>query len=237
MKEQAYRAALADQGLNLMAVFDVAALPDTVRERLAQTADIDRFRQVILFAHGGQRLWGAMQKEGAAGDNPVDEYTVRVVTEWLSRTQPGMAAEILYPLTDSPVPLVELGALAGWHHSSPFRVGIGSAFGSWFAYRALALADSDLPVTKPMEGPKPCDSCIARPCISACPAGAAQIERFEADACYDHRLTSCSSCASTCQARAACPVAREHAYMPDQMAYHYGRSLSSLKEYRKKGLI
>lgn len=230
--------ALASRGLNLVAVFDLAALPGGVRDRLAgAVTDIEQFRQVLLIAHGGLRFWSALQEAGMQGDDPVDSFSTHVVADWFSSVLPGVRTEILYPLTDSPVPLVELGTLAGWHYASPFRVGINDAFGSWFAYRALVLADSDLPATPAMAGSNPCDGCVTQPCIRACPAGAVHKEKFDASACYDHRLTSGSNCASTCMARAACPVAREHTYSPSQTAYHYERSLISLRRYREEGVI
>jgi ferredoxin-like protein FixX len=162
---------------------------------------------------------------------------VRAVRHWLARVLPGRAAGVLYPLSSSPVPLVALGTLAGWHHGSPFRVGINAAFGSWFAYRALVLADSDFAVTAPLTAPSPCDSCADKPCITACPAGAVGTDTFEAPACFGHRLQAGSDCAARCRARAACPVASEHRYSEAQTAYHYGRSLESLRRYAEEGLL
>lgn len=237
MKEQADMSLLAERGLNMVAVFDLAGLSGEIRARLGAVADISRYRQVILVAHGGRRLWDALRESGPEGADPVDRYSVRTCADWFAAELPSAAFEILYPLRDSPVPLVELGTLAGWHHASPFRVGINDAFGSWFAYRALALADSHLPVTTSAGYGNPCDTCLDKPCITACPAGAVQQGGFDAPACYDHRLADGSSCAAQCAARAACPVGRDHAYGSDQMAYHYGRSLGSLRQYRDEGLL
>jgi len=237
MHQQANMKLLAERGLNMVAVFALADLPHDIRARLAAAADISRFRQVILVAHGGRRLWSALEERGAVGPDPVDHYSVRTLEGWFADELPEVPLEILYPLRDSPVPLVELGTLAGWHHSSPFRIGINDAFGSWFAYRALVLVDSQLPVTASPGYGNPCASCLDTPCIKACPAGAVQKGGFDAPACYDHRLAAGSSCAAQCLARAACPIGRDHAYGPDQTSYHYGRSLDSLRKYRDEGLI
>jgi hypothetical protein len=53
------------------------------------------------------------------------------------------------------------------------------------------------------------------------------------NACADHRLQPDSSCAKTCLSRVACPIAPEHRYSDDQLAYHYSRSLETIREWQK----
>lgn len=63
-------------GLDLVAVFDVASLPATLRDALPMPTNAP-FRQLILVAHGGRALWSAIEREGSVGDDPVDACTER----------------------------------------------------------------------------------------------------------------------------------------------------------------
>jgi len=233
---------LAKAGLNLHAVFELAALPEDTREALSVACgEIGGYRQLILLGHGGRALWRAMEGQKAPqakrSADPVDAYSEAAVHTYLEASPACAGFQILYPPSSSTVPLIQLGELAGWHHASKFGIGINADWGSWFAYRALVLADSRFaPVARPADA-SPCDTCRDKPCIAACPATAVTDEAFLAARCFGHRLADGSACAQTCHARLACPVAQAHRYGPEQMRYHYGRSLETLRDYRKRGLV
>ena len=127
-----------------------------------------------------------------------------------------------------------LGALAGWHHASPFWVGVDADLGSWFAYRAVLLLDTALPVTPRREAGSPCAGCVDKPCISACPAGALASEQtggWRLHACLDWRKQPGSSCLDRCLARNACPVGERYRYADQQIAYHYLHSMRHIREH------
>jgi epoxyqueuosine reductase len=124
--------------------------------------------------------------------------------------------------------LQQLGELAGWSHPSPLGQGINPTYGVWFAYRAVFLTTAELPLTGGAPRPSPCDACLDKPCLSACPAGAVQPARFDIDGCANYRLQPASPCADRCLARMACPYFPEHRYSLEQIRYHYGRSLETL---------
>ena len=225
---QPFPAEFLDQaGLNRQHVFDLAALPPEVRHTLGDTAG---YRQLILLGHGGRRLWECVKASGAGGEHPIEDYCVRKVTRWLADFLPGRRYQIIYP-GEQPVGLQQLGKLAGWHQPSPFMVGIDAEWGSWFAYRALVLADTDFLPFIPLERSNPCISCDGHPCIAACPAGALAGGGFSFDLCRGHRLSEGSACATTCIAREACPVGAEHRYTKDQLAHSYVRSLAMIRRY------
>lgn len=214
-------------GLDLVAVFDVASLPATLRAALHSPANAP-FRQLILVAHGGRALWSAIEREGTIGDDPVDDFTVRTLSAHLDRELPGVRRQIAYPAADFGASLQALGALAGWHHPSPFLVGVNARFGSWFAYRAVVLADSELEVTVAAPDASPCDACTERPCVTSCPAGAIDAAGFDLGACIRYRRRPDSRCRSTCIARTRCPVGAEHRYGDAQLQHHYGHSLRTI---------
>ena len=208
-------------GLNRQHVFDLAELPIAVQEKFAPLPDE---RQLILFGHGGRRLWEAVQASGVGGQDPIDEYSTQTISHWFASHAPDRHYRILYP-GDQPIALQSLGQLAGWHHASPFMVGIDETWGSWSAYRAVLLTDTHFAPSAKVDRNHPCRSCLDTPCIERCPARALDEGRLDLDRCLDFRRQAASPCQYTCLARLACPVGREHRYSDEQIRHVYGISL------------
>lgn len=221
---------LATAGLNLCHVFDVAALPDNILAPLALGPDE---RRLILLGHAGRRLWDCVQASGIASEHPIDDYTLATVDRVFRQHLPGIAWRAPYP-GDAPIGLQALGALAGWHHESPFRVGIDPHWGSWFAYRAVLLTDGDFSPSQPVDRSHPCADCVDRPCLAACPPRALD-HGFDLKACAGERLRPGAACAEGCLARQACPVGAEHRYAAEQIRHSYSRSLAMLRQYFADG--
>lgn len=233
-------AVLNEAGLNCHAVWDIAALPPEIQASLqAHCPQAANYRQLILIGHGGTRFWQALQASGAElqrneTEHPVDAFTISKVQEFLNAECAGAAYQIVYP-GDAMIGLQALGKLAGWHHPSPFMVGINPSFGSWFAYRALVLANTDFPATPALHSESPCAGCSAKPCISACPAHALDEGKFDLNKCITYRSQADSACKNTCVARVSCPVASEHRYSREQIQYHYGRSMQAIRAFSASG--
>jgi hypothetical protein len=219
---------LTAAGLNRQHVFDLAALPAEITATLGTTAG---FRQLILLGHGGKRLWECIQAAGLAGGDPIDDYCARVVADWFAAELPGHRYRIVYP-GSAPVPLQHLGTLAGWHHPTPFMVGIDPEWGTWYAYRAVVLADTGFCPSLPVDRSSPCGSCQARPCITACPAAAMACGSFALETCLGYRQRDDSMCQLACLARIACPVGSEHRYEDGQMRHAYSMSLETIRRCR-----
>lgn len=222
-------------GLNRQHVFALANLPDDLRTGLQPQSDEQR---LILLGHAGRRLWDCVQAAGAGGEHPIDDYCRQTIARLFAEHLPSHRYRLLYPGhgPNGPVGLQALGKLAGWHHASPFMVGIDAEWGSWFAYRAVILCTADFPPTPVVERRNPCLDCRDRPCIAACPAEAAGAS-FRLDRCIDERLRSASPCAYRCLARDACPVGAEHRYAEAQIRHSYARSLPMLRQWRDQGPI
>jgi hypothetical protein len=213
-------------GINRQHVFSLASLPAEVRATLGDTGG---FRQLILLGHGGRLLWDCIKAGGMGGEHPIDDYSVQTVRRWFADFLPGQCYRILYP-GECAVGLQQLGQLAGWHQPSPFMLGIDAEWGSWFAYRAVVLADTDFLPFLPARQGNPCTACPDRPCISACPAGALDEDRFSLTRCADYRLQPDSACALACIARQTCPVGSAHRYDDEQIRHSYSRSLAMLRQ-------
>lgn len=225
---------LAAHGLNLHAVFSLESLPAEVLRTLA-LSDTQRacFRQLILVGHQGRDFWTALQQRGMHGAHPVDQFVTERIAAWMEGPVRGHAWHQVFPGPQA-VGLQHLGRLAGWHHASPFWVGVHNTWGSWFAYRAVVLADTDWAVTPPLGSPSPCQSCSDKPCISACPANAlesTQTGAWQLQTCLDFRKQVGSPCQDRCLARNACPVGVAHRYDDAQISYHYLHSLCAIRAH------
>jgi len=221
--------ALQKVGLNLQAAFNLCDLPEPLRTKLLGASQSDQaFKQVILIGHGGKDLWQALQAQPSNAIDPIDEFSRQQISTCLQEAIGKRAFEFLYP-GDHLLGLQELGVYAGWHNPSLLRIGIMEKWGTWFAYRAVVLADTNLATSKPIPASSLCQTCTSKACVEACPASAVGTESFAANDCFSWRAEDKSPCAKTCLARRACPVAKEHTYSEDQQAYHYGLSLKAIK--------
>jgi epoxyqueuosine reductase len=227
-------APLDEVGLNLQTVFNLADLPADVLDTLGMADDErDRYTQLILIGHRGRDCWAALQQRGMHGTHPLDQFATERVQDWMTRAWPTAQWRQVFP-GPHPVGLQRLGALAGWHRPSPFWVGVDAEWGSWFAYRAVVLADTALPVTTRRNTNTPCDVCSDKPCISACPAGALASEQtgpWRLQTCLAFRQQPQSPCLDRCLARNACPVGEEYRYTDQQIAYHYLHSMRAIREH------
>lgn len=236
---------LNQAGLNCHAVSEIATLTSELRENLlAQCPQADNYQQLILIGHGGTSLWQALQEKNReqqqeramdrnSEEHPIDDFSIATVQHFLQTEWAGCAYEIVYPGSRT-IGLQSLGKQAGWHHQTPFMVGINAYFGSWFAYRVVVLANTQLPLTNKVETASPCHSCSDQVCIAACPAQALNDGQFNLDKCLTYRQQASSRCEKTCIARVACPVGDTHRYTDAQMNYHYGRSINMIRIWQQK---
>ena len=218
-------------GLNQQAVFNLDALPVEMSTELRQRFDPDRqYRQLILIGHGGRSLWDEVQAAGIRSDDPIDDFSVDAVEQWFAGQFADRRFQIVYP-GETSVGLQGLGQLAGWHHASPFMVGINETWGTWYAYRVVLLADTDILPTPPVRSASPCLSCAAKPCIAACPGKAMDDGVFVLEKCVAYRKQPASRCRETCVARTGCPVGTGHRYCDAQIKHCYSISMRMIERY------
>ncbi|MDJ0956589.1 MAG: hypothetical protein QNI91_07020 [Arenicellales bacterium] len=223
---------LSEQGLNMLAILGADMLP-TDFNTVVQKADIrlQDYTSLILIGHSGNMMWRRLHEQADKGRDPVDEFSVFYAKLFVEKYLDGCAYVVLYP-GELPIPLQQLGELAGWQHRSPLGLGINKVSGPWFGYRAALLVGIKLPAMVDLPGESPCEQCADKPCITTCPANALSASRLpNVSACVDYRLQKRSPCAQQCIARLACPVGSEFRYCDEQINYFYGRSLDSIKAH------
>ena len=176
----ALRAALAPSGLNLLGVAALrdydALVPATHRlgVRAAHTA--------VVIGNGGGAFWEAYRRhvarhpEFATRPHPLDDFTTAIMEERALAVAArfGVAAELRLPFraTDPPLSFVHLAEAAGLGRRSILGVLVHPEFGPWLALRGALLIDAPITAPRPADGFDPCPTCVERPCIIACPAGA-----------------------------------------------------------------
>lgn len=184
---------------------------------------------ILLLGNVGGSLWPSFSASPELADgapHALDRWTRRV----LDSLAPGLGATALFPFGGPPyLPFQRWAMKADSVASSPLGILIHPDYGLWHAYRgAFAFADR-LPLSSLDRRTSPCDSCIDRPCLSTCPVGAFTPAGYDVETCRDHvAVPEGRACLEEgCLARRACPVGREHAYPPAQMAFHMAAFLAA----------
>jgi hypothetical protein len=176
---------------------------------------------VMLVGVVGRRQWPAFAASPEAADrrpDPLDRWSRRVIGELAAE----LGASPFYPFDGPPfLPFQRWAMTAEPVHRSVLGVLIHPQWGLWHSYRgALAFAGRwALPAR--VEGRSPCDDCLVKPCLSACPVGAFSAERYDVDACTGHLRGAGVECLDNgCCARRACPVGAAHQFEAVQAAFY-----------------
>lgn len=171
-------------------------------------------------------MWHAYQAQKTPGQS-LDNWTETVITA----AARSLGATALFPFGGPPyLPFQRWAKRADAVHTSPIGILIDAHYGLWHAYRgALAFPRRHALRPAATAAANPCDSCADKPCLTSCPVGALTPGRLDVAACVDHvRSPTGDGCRSAgCRARRACPVGRDHAYAPDQAAFHMAAFLGA----------
>jgi hypothetical protein len=216
----ATRDRLAHIGLDLVGVASVSAYDATVPERHRLASIAPEMRSAIVIGNGGRAFWDAFQRARRRwSPNPLDAFTRAAVTAALDPLPAGARLVFPFDYPGTPVSFVHLAECAGLGRRSLLGVLVHPEYGPWMALRAaVLLPDALAPTATP--GFDPCPTCIERPCITACPAGAVSAAGWDVPGCMAYRLRPVDDCAGGCHARIDCVLGREHRYPPEALAFH-----------------
>jgi hypothetical protein len=185
-----------------------------------ELASATRGRTLVLVGNAGPALYEAFfAMAQTAGANPLDDWTRRIVLPIAE----SFGARAAFPSDGPPwLPFQRWAMRAEGVKASPLGVLIHPDFGLWHAYRAALLFDRPLDLPSVPRRAHPCDTCLGRPCLSACPAGAVTSDGYAVDNCARHvGGRDGQACRSIgCLARRACPVGVEHRYPDRALALH-----------------
>lgn len=214
---EAIAAALAVDGLTLRGGFRFEtgeAAPVGRNGKPAQT--------LILVGHGGPSHWLHSQRwldeRDDRAPDPLDRWTRTVVGSVAADF--GLSAA--YPFEQPYHPFQKWAARAEGLRPSPLGILIHPVFGTWHAYRAALLSEAEISIPLLRKQNHPCDACVGKPCLSACPVDAHSAAGFAYADCLSHvRSDDGAPCMTGgCLARNACPVGTEFRYPREMQAFH-----------------
>lgn len=179
---------------------------------------------LVLLGFAGDRGWKRFAGAPEAHDgkaNALDRWSRRIIDELAC----AFGARAVYPFpTDRPpwFPFQRWARRAEALHPSPLFILIHPDWGLWHSYRGALIFSERLDVPAIDPRPSPCDACIAKPCLSACPVSAFKPDHFDDQSCATHLGGSAGvGClGSGCIARRACPVGAQYRYSDAQCAFH-----------------
>jgi epoxyqueuosine reductase QueG len=176
-------------------------------------------RFVILIGNAGPDMFRRFARERDPASHAMDDWTRDVVSA-LARD---LDAQALYPFDmNPPWPFLSWARRGGAGHISPLGLNIHPSYGLWHAYRAALLFPVEFDISVQSPGPHPCESCAAKPCLSACPVHAFDGTSYDVPACASHIATPAGETCMMhgCLARHACPMGKNYTYAPAQAAFH-----------------
>lgn len=208
--------ALAEHGLILRGGFN----PERQEGGLLQDA-----ATVLLVGNAGGAMWEAFSPHIEGERNPLDRWTKRVIDSIAEK----FGARAIYPFGPDAPPFHRWALRAEAVHPSPLGILIHPQYGLWHAYRAALLFSERLDLPPRLSMPSPCDTCVEKPCLSACPVGAFTGAAYDVGACAAHLASSEQTCLSVgCRARNACPVGEEWRYPEAQTRFHMAAFVGSV---------
>lgn len=151
-----------------------------------------------------------------SGPDPVDRWSERVIG--------GLAADLgakaLFPFGGPPYqPFVGWALASGQVWQSPVGLLVHDRAGLFVSFRGALAFGAKLPL--PPAAAKPCDTC-AKPCLTACPAGALTGEGYNLPACHDflNQPPGRDCMTQGCAVRRSCPISQSYGRLPEQSAHH-----------------
>ncbi|WP_439109775.1 ferredoxin [Lentibacter sp.] len=150
--------------------------------------------------------------------DPLDRYSKRAIG-LLAAAWGGTA---VFPSDGPPfAPFMAWAMASGQAWQSPVGMLVHASAGLMVSYRGAVRLRGELDLAAPAA--RPCDTCVEKPCLTACPVSALnESQRYDVALCKSHISTADGEiCMSAgCLTRRACPVSARYGRRPAQSAFH-----------------
>jgi epoxyqueuosine reductase QueG len=186
----------------------------------------DGVQFVILIGNAGPAMFRRFAKMRRPSDS-LDEWTHEVVTDLAH----DLEASAVYPFDTPPQPFLTWARRGGAGFTSPLGLNIHPTYGLWHAYRAALLFRVAFDIPRPAPRAHPCETCIDKPCLTACPVTAFNGQSYDVKSCGRHVLSADGKACmeNGCLARRACPVGQNYTYEQHQLEFHM-RAFAAARE-------
>ena len=177
-------------------------------------SDMENTAFVILIGNAGPQMFQRFAQEGGGS---LDDWT-RAIVEPMAVD---LDARAMFPFDVPHLPFLSWARRGGAGHVSPLGLNIHPTYGLWHAYRAALLFPVAFDLPHASIGAHPCETCVAKPCLDACPVQAFDGKDYNISACGAHVNTGANSCMDGgCLARLSCPVGVQYQYAKPQAQFH-----------------
>lgn len=178
-------------------------------------------RSVVLVGHGGADYWPHFERWRSTQTqdlaNPLDAWSRSVLEEVASL----VGARALLPNDRPYAPFQQWAIRAERLCPSPIGLLIHPVYGLWHAFRGALLFDAEIEIQQAEQLNHPCDVCVGKPCMNACPVSAFTAAGFAYERCLVYvREPQGQGCRTGCQARNACPIGIEYRYPASVQTFH-----------------
>ncbi len=179
-------------------------------------------RTAVLIGHAGSFIWPHFSKwlsqQNPVPADPLDTWSKEVI----GAVAADVGGHAVFPSDKPYLPFQQWAMRAEGLKPSPLGILIHPVYGLWHAWRGAVLFDDVTLSQKAEKLSHPCDACVEKPCLSACPVEAFSGDGYKVAACRSHLATSLGQpcMGDGCLARRACPVGRDYMYAPEQMRFH-----------------
>lgn len=221
---------LAAHGLTVHGVlnFEAVAAPDLAMARPVKS--------IALIGNAGSTIWPHFQRwlrAVSASSSSASRSLSDPLDAWSKEVIGGIATahggRAVLPSDKPYQPFQQWAMAATGMKPSPLGILIHPVYGLWHAYRG-AIVIHEITLSQKFDVlnqsaeklSHPCDSCLLKPCLSACPVSAFSNGKYDVESCRSHvKSTAGQACLTGgCLARRACPVGKEFEYVPEQMEFH-----------------
>jgi epoxyqueuosine reductase len=176
---------------------------------------------IVLLGPNEPGFWATFSSSPEYLDNtsdPLDRWSKRVIAT-LAQHWGGVA---VFPSDGPPYPPFMRWALAsGQAWQSPVGMLVHARAGLMVSYRGAVRLRRKLTLEEPAQNP--CDTCIAKPCLKACPVAALnESQLYDVPKCKSHisSVQGQNCLTGGCLTRRACPKSERYGRLPEQSAFH-----------------
>lgn len=183
----------------------------------------DQKAQTIVLIGTAPTFWAHFTQSAEFADgeaDPIDRWSQRILPQIMEAAG---AIGAVFPFGGPPyAPFISWAKQTGEAFDSPVGMLVHYRAGLMISYRGAIVFQGRIPLPA-LQPANPCDTCAARPCVSACPVNALSDQHFyDVPSCKAHIATDEGAACMDygCASRLACPVSQSFGRPADQSACH-----------------